>query len=369
MPLSTFNFERPIPEQAWGRIGIIAAAIVLVATIGWELRVRALGYGPSYNDTPDFWAEQRSRVKPDSVVIIGDSRAWYNLDLGELEKGLGNRPIQLALPGSCAYPVLAHFADDPTFRGTVLCSIVPGMFFAPGGFLLANSEKALKRYRDQTPAQWIGHKLGLPLESVFAFLNKEDLALRVLVNKIQLPNRLGTQLMPQLPPYFCHNDRERRARMTPQAEHGPLRDRIRAIWVPLFTPPPPPPDVPPESFQAQMAKAMDQRMKDTVSAVTRIRERGGEVIFIRFPVTGEVKKLEDQFTPRERIWDPMIQLTAAPGIYFTDYPELADFECPEWSHLSAADSVEFTRRLVPHLLRTSTRIPVPQVAKSSAAAQ
>ncbi len=38
-----------------------------------------------------------------------------------------------------------------------------------------------------------------------------------------------------------------------------------------------------------------------------------------------------------------------PGIYFEDYPELADFTCPEWSHLSAGDSVEFTKRLVPHL--------------------
>jgi hypothetical protein len=32
-----------------------------------------------------------------------------------------------------------------------------------------------------------------------------------------------------------------------------------------------------------------------------------------------------------------------------DFPELADFTCPEWSHLSAGDSVEFTKRLVPHL--------------------
>ena len=32
-----------------------------------------------------------------------------------------------------------------------------------------------------------------------------------------------------------------------------------------------------------------------------------------------------------------------------DFPELAGFNCPEWSHLSAGDSVEFTRRLVPHL--------------------
>ncbi|MBA3385630.1 MAG: hypothetical protein H0T95_03230 [Chthoniobacterales bacterium] len=45
----------------------------------------------------------------------------------------------------------------------------------------------------------------------------------------------------------------------------------------------------------------------------------------------------------------MLRETGVPGIYFEDFPELASFTCPEWSHLSAGDSVEFTKRLVPHL--------------------
>ena len=57
----------------------------------------------------------RRRVQPESVVIIGDSRGWYDLDLDELQKGLGKRPVQLAMAGSCAYPVLADLADDENF--------------------------------------------------------------------------------------------------------------------------------------------------------------------------------------------------------------------------------------------------------------
>src|SRR5204862_230838 len=41
--------------------------------------------------------------------------------------------------------------------------------------------------------------------------------------------------------------------------------------------------------------------------------------------------------------------TGAPGIYYEDYPELSGFNCPAWSHLSAGDSVEFSKRLIPHL--------------------
>jgi len=65
-----------------------------------------------------------------------------------------------------------------------------------------------------------------------------------------------------------------------------------------------------------------------------------------------VKKIEDQLTPRAGPWTRLLRDTGAPGIYFEDYPELAAFTCPEWAHLSAPDSVEFTKRLVP-LLRTA----------------
>jgi hypothetical protein len=66
-------------------------------------------------------------------------------------------------------------------------------------------------------------------------------------------------------------------------------------------------------------------------------------------MTGDLKALEDKATPREGIWARIIKESGAPGIYFEDHPELASFDCPEWSHLSGPDSIEFTKRLVPHL--------------------
>jgi hypothetical protein len=98
-----------------------------------------------------------------------------------------------------------------------------------------------------------------------------------------------------------------------------------------------------------MKKAKEDRFRDTDSAVTKLRARGGKIVFVRFPLTGELKALEDRITPRSDIWDSLLNRTGTPGIYFEDYPELSSFTCPEWSHLSAGDSVEFTKRLVPHL--------------------
>ena len=350
------EFERPIPALPWRGMTVIVVLIVCAATFAWELYVRSIGYAPTLNDTEDLWTQVRRRVQPESLVIVGESRPLFDLDLDELEKGLGKRPIQIALAGSCAYPVLADLINDDKFHGTVICSIVPGMFFVPGGPLLETSEKALKRYRTQTVAQRASHHLGMFLEEHIAFLKQEDLTLERLLAKLPIPNRPNAQVPPTLPPDFQTVDHERRMRMTENcAQPGELQIRIQQIWLPLFTPPPPPSYVPKEIFMEQMGKAVEARFRDTVAAVNKLRSRGGKIVFVRFPHSGELKTLEDRLSPREKTWDPLIKSTGAPGIYYSDFPELSGFNCPEWSHLSAGDSVEFTKRLVPHL-RTALQL-------------
>ena len=358
MPSSTSSseFERPIPAVPWRGMTVIVVLIVMAAAGAWELYVRSIGYAPTLNDTEDLWTQTRRAVQPESLVIVGDSRPLFDLDLDELEKGLGKRPVQLALPGSCAYPVLADLANDERFHGTIICSIVPGMFFAPGGPLLETSEKALSRYRKQTLAQRASHHIGMFLEEHVAFLKQEDLTLERLLMRLPIPNRPNAQVPPTFPPYFQTVDRERRARMTEKcAQPGELQTRIQQIWLPLFTPPPPPSYVPIEVFGPNMGKAVEARFQDTAKAVDKLRARGGKIVFVRFPHNGELKALEDRLNPRARDWERLLNDTKVPGIYYEDHPELASFTCPEWSHLSAGDSVEFTKRLVPHL-RTALQL-------------
>jgi len=134
-----------------------------------------------------------------------------------------------------------------------------------------------------------------------------------------------------------------------------LAKRIQQIWLPLFTPPPPPSYVPKDIFMAKMKEGIEKRFADVTAAVAKIRARGGKIVFVRFPHTGGLKELEDKITPRQQNWDPLLQMTKAPGIYYSDFSDLSGFDCPEWSHLTAGDSVEFSRRLVPHL-RTALKM-------------
>lgn len=350
MAFVPFDFKRTIPNHSWRGILIGVALLTAGATIAWELYARSASYRPTLNDTTDLWAQQREKVKSESIVVIGDSRPLFDMDLDVLEQGLGSRPVQLALVGSCAYPVLAELAADKKFRGTVICGIVPRMFFAPGGPLVEASEKALKRYRDRTPAQRFSHQLGMVLEERIAFLKERDLTLAKLLERLPIPNRAALPPQRVPPPYFQTTERDRRTRMVEEcALPGPLQTRVKEGWTLLFTPPPPPAYVPKEQFLERVGKAINARFDDTAAAVEKIRARGGKVVFVRFPMSGKLKELEDQATPRAGPWTRLLKDTGAPGIYFEDYPELAGFDCPEWSHLSGPDSVEFTKRLVPYL--------------------
>ncbi len=107
--------------------------------------------------------------------------------------------------------------------------------------------------------------------------------------------------------------------------------------------------MPKDVFLREMNEGIQKRFADVTAAIEKIRSRGGKIIFVRFPNTGGLKELEDRIMPREKTWDPLLKMTGAPGIYYSDFPELSGFICPEWSHLSAGDSVEFSKRLVPNL--------------------
>lgn len=349
---SNSDFVRTIPHVPWRRLLLAVALLSTAATAAWEIYARSAGYAATLNDTPDLWAETRGTVKPDSVVLIGTSRMLFDMDLDVLEQGLGQRPKQLAIVGSSPFPVLADLAADETFRGTVLLDIVPAMYLAPAGSPpFEASEKALRRLRTWNHAQKWSHRLALQLEDKVAFVRQEDLTLAKLLEAIPVPDRANALVGPRMPPYFYTLERDRRARMVPEAAivGSPLQQQITGTWLPLFTMPPPPTFIPIEQFKQMMGQALEARFRETAQHVARIRARGGQVVFLRLPVTGPLAEREEQLAPRAVTWDRLVKENGVPAIHFAEHAELSAFDCPEWSHLSAEDSVEFTRRLVPHL--------------------
>src|SRR3712207_8781377 len=108
----------------------------------------------------------------------------------------GIRDIGVTGVQTCGLPIF----EDETFHGTIICSIVPLMWLAPGGPLVENAERAIKREETQTGAQWASHHLAVPLEENIAFLKMDELDTRGLLKRIALPHRPTGPVLPPLPP-------------------------------------------------------------------------------------------------------------------------------------------------------------------------
>ena len=361
MPSSTSSFKtyeltRIIPKHHWLLLAVLTTIFTGLLTLGWESYVRSKGYGPTLNDTEDLWASRRTIVdeEPNRTVLIGSSRMLFDFDMDVYEKEFGNRPLQLATVGTNPGPYLEDLANHQEYSGTVIVGVVPGLFFAPGGPPLKSPLNHLKRFRDWSPTQKFSHQVSKIIEKWFAFLNDSDLTLNQLLLNLKLPNRENVITKPELPPYFHEVDDERQGGMTEfAANNSALQKRIQQIWIPLFTPPPPPKGKSEDEAKADFDKAVEMALINTKSHVEKIQKKGGKVIFLRLPSTGQLREMENKFTPRKDFWDRILETTGAPGIHFEDYDALKGFDCPEWSHLNRKDATEFTKRLMPILKKIS----------------
>jgi hypothetical protein len=287
------------------------------------------------------------------TVVVGSSRAQFDFDLQTYADFFDTRkPVQLAMPGTNPMQLLESVVADEDFRGTVILGVTPALWFVPEGSPVNQARDAVGRYENWSPSQQASLALGVPLQRHLAYWNPDDLDLSALLQRLQIPDRAAAEANqpPRLPPFFGRVDLTRQARMWEKCDFGsPLALEIQGIWPPLFTPPPPPPGVTPEQFREQFGQFVEANLQRLKGNVDALRARGCRVVFVRFPSSGKLREMERRFAPRVGFYDRMLAVTGAPGIHFEDYGDLKDFECPEWSHLRAADAVRFSQALMPHL--------------------
>lgn len=346
-PLSFFDPEhvdRPVPARPWRAMFMAALAATMLLTIGWEIYWRSEGLiVGDFKNTAALWAQERRKATGDATVMIGSSRAFFDTDLDIWEDLAGVRPVQLSLEGTSPRIFLKDLADDETFHGTVLVGVTVGLFFTGQGGLRG---EVLDYVEDESLSQRADHFLSLQLERVFAFIDESSRP-KIMLYDAVLPMRenMTRRFFPhKLAIHEADRNTEMWARLEADEEK---RQEAKDIWVGMvrrFTPPPsadgaPPPPMP--------DAAIDAVISEVKANVDKIRARGGEVIFLRFPYEGFFQQLEDNAFPRERFWDPLIERTGAVGVSWHDHPELQGYELPEWSHLSASEAERYTRALVP----------------------
>jgi hypothetical protein len=211
--------------------------------------------------------------------------------------------------------------------------------FSPATFITEKSAvEALAYYESETPAQRTSAMLGHTLESYIAFLEEGKFGISNLLNDLQLPSRPGIFIFPSMPHEFAVANYDRQTSMTPMFLTNPeLIKRQTDCWIRLGAA---------NKAHGITGEALENILKEMKDSVDKIRGRGGKVVFVRMPCSGTYLESETAAYPREEYWEQLLKYTNTPGIHYADYPAIANFVCPEWSHLQPKDVLTFTNELV-----------------------
>jgi hypothetical protein len=326
---------RPVPERPWGAILVGAVALFVLLVAGWESYWRISGATPGMRNTYGLWAIQRRRIDQrdgDATVVLGGSRAYYDIQLPAWEHLAGRRPIQLSFEATSPLRYLEDLAADPKFTGRALVVVEPSLFFSG----LETFGGGVYYYYTETSSQLIGQQLSMRLvEPYFAF-DDPDYALQVILARQPWPARPGRKWLHDLRKLATHEP-DRDAYLWGKVEADPAYlALVRGLLLQTLEPSRDDPS------PAQALAAENEQIGRAVKAVAQLKARGAQVLFVRLPSSGAYLAYENSKFPRARTWDVLLAATGAPGIHFEDYPELQGYELPDSSHMTRSDAERFT---------------------------
>ena len=333
--------RKPMANHTLARPALVAVLLFTLGLLAWEFYLRSTRFDLSFDDGGPLWTWHRDRAylsPAEGTIFIGSSRIKFDLDVPTWESITGEKAVQLACVGSTPLPILHDLAEDEQFRGKLVIDVTEGLFFStnPGN---ADRPTTAMKYREEiTPAQRASFLLNRPLESTFVFLDKDHYSINAMLDALEIPSREGVWMGPIFARDFGLVKFSRQEYLAdPFLEDTAQIHKQRAIWA-LFGSlnQKPPISGPP----------LDSMLQTIKVATDKIKARGGQVLFVRTPSSGPFLEKEMAGFPREQYWDRILSVTGCPGVHFMDYPQIASYQCPEFSHLSPRDAEDFTRKFI-----------------------
>jgi hypothetical protein len=325
MPVDPPVADERLPDTPAARflVGVLVAFVAgaLLLEVFW----RTQGYTPSVTDDEALWAQHRARVNnapDDTLLLLGRSRLHQGFVADVFREAFPDRPyIQLATGGKHALGTLRNVALETDFSGTVLCSITSASLLPE---LWDQQEDLLQFYTHQWgPVTAHARRLQTGLQDHLTFL-LPDLLLQ----------RVGPDLLRwNLPRQFLWTYPDR----TQTVDYRRVNlEEFTAIQLQKIT------DNTARYAELPGYKSWPDHLDEIDSWVQRIQDRGGRVIFLRMPTTGEYRQVEIKTFPRAAFWDRFAKQTSAETWHFEDIPELAAMTCAEGTHLHTEDAQTFT---------------------------
>lgn len=328
MHSSTSSSNSVAPRSGGIAAWLLAVGLAAAAIGGLELFARAHGHVPSVADDAALWAHWRGRVGEggkNAVVLLGGSRIELGFSMPEFRTMYPDHPVvQLAVNGTQPVAALRDLAQDEAFRGLVICDV---------------TEQSLEReYWDSQEYLVRQYRAGGPLDAELnlraSLFVQTHLAMAGPFLNLAKIGAVAASSRRFRAPYhvITFPDRSQLADFSKiddlRAFHAQHVKRVQATRYPATTP-------------AQwLAGALEVE-----AFAQRIRDRGGNVVFLRMPMGPVLRKSIDDRYPRKDYWEAWKQRTKSVLIVADDYPELRDFEVPDEAHLDQRDTPRFTRAL------------------------
>jgi len=323
---------------------IIALTLSAISLGAWEFYWRSQGQYPTLNEDKALWAVSRAKVESaskDDFVILGASRAFFDIQLKTWQNITGKIPIQLSSTGSSPLPIFHDIVNNTDFSGTVIIGVTPGLFFSTTYPEASPWKRPLSKvdfYNERTYAQRINHKLSIPLQKNLVLMSgdeeewDDDIDLKSLLRRFRTGNRSGS---PVKPPFYSFGnvDLDRNMFMKHRTSSDTaFANSIIKVWH-FFGQGAPPPD-------------KESTMKYFLEDAKKFNQKDGNLILIRCPSSGGVRIGENHAVPRTNFWDDLIKQAGVKGYHFEDYEQLKHLTCPEESHLTFKNAKYFTRELL-----------------------
>lgn len=303
---------------------LLAAAVCAV-----ELFWRSKGHYPVVADTATLWGvhvDRVGRLDADGVVIVGSSRVQLGLDPAVIKKELGaSDVVQLARAAASPLPMLEYIADETRFAGTVICGITPGVVY-----------DALQRQRkpvEEGFARRANRPFYAPFEELLLTraqgalcLNNQSLSWKLAGNGLVRGNWPDPPYAHFMPSRFIRADYSRCREI----------DILRNDFLRLMN-----------AGRPMNAEQMDVLVDHLDALAGRIRERGGRVLFVRMPSSGQLREVEQRDYPEAVCWNRIKARFGKDAIHFRELEKATGttYVCPDDSHLDYRDAERFSAAL------------------------
>ncbi len=309
------------------------ALLTTVLVLGClEVFWRTRGHSPNVVDDQRLWATERNRIGVTNreIALLGSSRMETDISVPTLRRLVPDyRVVSLFVDGTCANATLRDLGADMNFKGVVVAEITSEcILFGDEGEL---SQHSYVRYYHKTYTMDIGLN-----RSIATFLQEHLTVIDPYLNPIKVMAEFIAEKKIRKPNYVStFRDRSRSAdysKLNLEKHKAKRLEMVREHYQSLA--------------QEISVSALENRFRDLNEAIVRIERRGGRVVLVRFPVSGEHWLIDEAFFPKSRYWDALGTLTNASLIHFKDSPELRIFQCPDTSHLDVKDTEAFTVALI-----------------------